>query len=251
MSGFTQTKDSLHAMAMNVSGVQVNEPRQVLALNRTSSGGIDTIFFVTHLRLDLPAHTIVFDAFALCLEESILPKLGPLLAGLSESLMVSIVVSPEELVVWKRWLPALAERCRTWVHKPDCAYSRVGATIPLSTEHGGVPICACGRGIVTDAFRAKKEWLPFAPYVTRVAISPLFSLSYLDTVAGSFLEKWTSASQTSEAASSDSGRPRCNKCKKRLPEGKVSRCSACKTISYCSRECQVADWKQHKAVCGK
>ena len=27
------------------------------------------------------------------------------------------------------------------------------------------------------------------------------------------------------------------------------RCSKCKCVGYCSRECQVADWKRHKKVC--
>ena len=30
---------------------------------------------------------------------------------------------------------------------------------------------------------------------------------------------------------------------------KLMKCSKCKTVSYCSRECQVADWKEHKKVC--
>lgn len=252
MSGFTQSKDSLHAMTMHVSGVQVKQTRQVLALDRKSDGGIDTLIFVTHLRLDLPAHTIVFDAFVLCLEESILPILGRFLGDLSGSgSMVSIVVTTEELAVWKRWLPALVERCRSWEHKPDCAYSQAGASVPLSIEHGGKPICSCGQGIVTDAFKAKKAWQPFTPYVTRVAISPLFSLSYLETVAGSFHEDLSGSLEARGMGSSKSGNPQCSKCRKTLPEGKVSVCSRCRSVSYCSKECQVADWKQHKVFCRK
>lgn len=30
---------------------------------------------------------------------------------------------------------------------------------------------------------------------------------------------------------------------------KLKRCTACKSVSYCSRECQVDDWGQHKLVC--
>ncbi|KAJ7466485.1 hypothetical protein FB451DRAFT_1561172 [Mycena latifolia] len=29
----------------------------------------------------------------------------------------------------------------------------------------------------------------------------------------------------------------------------ANRCSACKTVSYCSQECQRRDWKEHKIVC--
>jgi hypothetical protein len=30
---------------------------------------------------------------------------------------------------------------------------------------------------------------------------------------------------------------------------KLQKCSACKTVYYCNRECQVAHWKRHKPVC--
>jgi hypothetical protein len=33
--------------------------------------------------------------------------------------------------------------------------------------------------------------------------------------------------------------------------GKLSKCSGCKVVSYCSKECQVGDWKKHKIVCKK
>ncbi len=39
--------------------------------------------------------------------------------------------------------------------------------------------------------------------------------------------------------------PRCGKCGK--PAGQ--RCSRCKHEWYCSRDCQVAAWKDHKPIC--
>ncbi|KAL4468293.1 hypothetical protein ABPG72_015829 [Tetrahymena utriculariae] len=41
---------------------------------------------------------------------------------------------------------------------------------------------------------------------------------------------------------------KCNLCQK---EGDLSFCSKCKKVTYCSRECQVEDWKNHKLTCGK
>jgi MYND finger len=44
--------------------------------------------------------------------------------------------------------------------------------------------------------------------------------------------------------------PKCNQCRN-PPSGdeKIQVCSRCKTAQYCSRDCQKADWKEHKAVC--
>jgi len=39
----------------------------------------------------------------------------------------------------------------------------------------------------------------------------------------------------------------CANCGKR--EAKMKKCSKCKTVPYCGRECQIADWRAHKARC--
>eukprot|EP01113_Clastostelium_recurvatum_P023198 TRINITY_DN27727_c0_g1_i1.p1 TRINITY_DN27727_c0_g1~~TRINITY_DN27727_c0_g1_i1.p1 ORF type:complete len:213 (+),score=11.97 TRINITY_DN27727_c0_g1_i1:23-640(+) len=39
----------------------------------------------------------------------------------------------------------------------------------------------------------------------------------------------------------------CSVCHMRTP--KMSNCSVCKDVEYCSRACQKIDWKQHKLVC--
>ena len=44
----------------------------------------------------------------------------------------------------------------------------------------------------------------------------------------------------------------CIVCKKTDAEadgGKLKSCSRCKRVRYCSRECQVKDWKTHKKFC--
>jgi hypothetical protein len=44
----------------------------------------------------------------------------------------------------------------------------------------------------------------------------------------------------------------CQVCEKGKAEGvKLSFCNSCRSVSYCSRECQKADWKMHKVICKK
>lgn len=39
----------------------------------------------------------------------------------------------------------------------------------------------------------------------------------------------------------------CSHCHKQVEV--LNRCSACKSVAYCGKECQKEDWKNHKAVC--
>ncbi|PHH63855.1 hypothetical protein CDD81_5412 [Ophiocordyceps australis] len=43
----------------------------------------------------------------------------------------------------------------------------------------------------------------------------------------------------------------CYNCKKPGAETALKKCAKCWTALYCSRDCQKADWKAHKKVCGK
>ena len=44
----------------------------------------------------------------------------------------------------------------------------------------------------------------------------------------------------------------CAKSTAELAEGeKLRKCSKCETVHYCGADCQRADWKEHKKVCGK
>jgi splicing suppressor protein 51 len=43
----------------------------------------------------------------------------------------------------------------------------------------------------------------------------------------------------------------CESCMKSPPEVTLKRCAKCSEAQYCSRDCQKADWKTHKKVCGK
>ncbi|KAK3331696.1 putative MYND domain protein [Cercophora scortea] len=43
----------------------------------------------------------------------------------------------------------------------------------------------------------------------------------------------------------------CAACKKSPPEVTLKHCAKCFITDYCSRDCQKADWKAHKKICGK
>jgi hypothetical protein len=42
---------------------------------------------------------------------------------------------------------------------------------------------------------------------------------------------------------------RCNRCCSPGKGGKLLRCSKCKEVVYCSKDCQVKDWSLHKKQC--
>ncbi|EKM57497.1 uncharacterized protein PHACADRAFT_206398 [Phanerochaete carnosa HHB-10118-sp] len=238
-----RVKDSLHTIFVCAAGLQgptKPRPAQVFGLDRTSQGGMDTLFFVTGLRLDVASHSAIADAFVLPLTNVLVSRLQRALPSLVPEI-VHIVVNDAECAAWKALLPALAERCRTWAHTAQCAYALHGR-VPLSVQHSEVPICDCGKGKVTDAFRRRRDWAPFLPHVTRVAISLLFAVSYLEPVAAKMKELLDRTDtrnyrNTSGLAAPLSGNERagdrCARCKSILPVGKRMVCSRCKKVVYC------------------
>ncbi|KAJ7477945.1 hypothetical protein B0H11DRAFT_1284585 [Mycena galericulata] len=95
--------------------------------------------------------------------------------------MPNISLEPGEIMSWKQLLPVLVERCRTWTHLESCQYA-VEGRIPLATEMETIPLCACGEGKDVQRMHNVALWKPLAKYCTRFALSPLFGVSYLETI---------------------------------------------------------------------
>ena len=224
--------------------------------------GAHTIILATKIQFDLDLGSLVMEAYVVPFTTKRVKELLQPLGALQRAEPLSIRVSKDETTLWKRMLPVLAERCRTWDHKSTCEY-RVKGAAPLSTEAGKSPLCSCGEGVISGAELAKlglKEWAPFAKYATRIAIAPIFPVPYVDS---SLVKKFkrirdtqsqpparssasVSTAQTSRALADPA---KCSHCRK--TKDKLLVCGGCRKASYCAPECQKADWKEHKKNCVK
>ena len=237
----TNVKTTIHAILVGAAGVKQHKSR-VFGLSVGTN--IDTVIFVPTLRFDLASHTLVADAYALPLNDDRLRKVEKTLMAIIGEL-VRVELWGDEVAIWKRLLPALAERCRTWKHGPDCEFL-AKKLIPLSLEHENDPLCSCGKGKdVNAAFRKEQKWESATPFVTRIALGPIFGVPYVESVGGLVDKTIQSFDEELERR-----RDRCARCGG-PGKPKLLVCGACKSISYCSAGCQKVDWKKHKLICKK
>jgi len=224
-------KDTLYSIFVGSSGIRGGPVRRLFALSDKATNNCDTIIFISDLRFDLHSHTIVCDGYVLPLTRALLQKIKyPFEKLYRHGNMESVPVLEGEMQAWKQLLPAFVERCRsTWKHGDNCEYESQGK-IPLTEVMEVDPLCSCGKGKDTEGMSRVRLWSSFAPYVTRVALSPLFAVSYLETVGR------------------DPAAHRCSVCRGK-GKPKMMTCIGCKKARYCAKECQKKDWKTHKARC--
>ena len=220
--------------------------------NPTDEIGTYALIFVNDIRLDLASYTIVADACVVPLSQQNMGKLFPALTRAAFTRHVQILTPNDETKLWKLLLPALAERCRTWKHLPTCEYLLQG--IPAYMEDldfEASPLCSCGKGKDLGTFGTRTEWEEFHSEATRIALSPLFSSSFikkpsLTDVENANIESFLK-SPSSEVSQSLT---QCANCSGPGQPSLLS-CSACKQTKYCSRTCQKSHWKTHKLHCSK
>lgn len=224
-------KQSLLTIFHRAAGNLEGEPRRLLALIDDATNNVDTLIFVDTFHYDLQHHTIVCSGYVLSTTEEFMSRMRVPFGRLVEQGRIShLRLYSGEPKLWKQLLPALAERCRfSWQHTDKCEYRKKG-TIPLSEESDEDPLCSCGRGKDVACMNRNELWRPFAPHVTRIALSPLFAVSYLETVGR----------QTSSH--------RCFVCRGN-GQPNIRACSSCKKVRYCSKACQTKHWREHKTQC--
>ncbi|KAF7363897.1 hypothetical protein MSAN_01047700 [Mycena sanguinolenta] len=219
-------KDTIHSIIVQASGIQPkgSSPHRVFTLFDKTTNNSDTILFVDRLRFDLSAHTIVCDGFVLPSSDERMMEMIMLDEQNLAKLLTQarqIPVEPGEVKSWKQLLPVLVERCRTWKHCDSCQYASEGR-VPLTTEMEAIPLCACGEGQDVQRMHDVPLWKPFAKYCTRIALSPLFAVSYVENVGGKDRS--------------------CCVCRAKAP----FTCPKCKKDRYCSTVCQKKDWDRHR-----
>ena len=232
-------KETIYTILVGATGVQQHRSR---VFGLSVKGNVDTVIFVPTLRLDLASHTLIADAYALPLNEDLYRQVeGTLAAVVDEILRVELW--GDEVATWKRLLPVLVERCRTWKHGPNCEFL-AKKSMPLSLEHENDPLCSCGKGKdVSTAFLKEKTWDSAVPFVTRIAIGPIFGVPYVESVGGI-------TDKVRQVFGKKEDGDRCARCGG-PGKPKLLVCGSCKSANYCSAGCQREDWKKHKLVCKK
>lgn len=238
-------KESLFTMFMLASGVQGGNTG-LFALQHPKDGN-QILIFIRAIRLNGAEGSVVADAAALPLTRQLIDsgELETFLYVIRELEICAVTVNDEELVLWKKVLPAFAERCRTWTHGPNCEYKRAGATIPLSTQMGKQFMCSCGNGVLPDNFMRLPEWDDVASkHAVRVAISPTFSVPFVEDIVDTDLLEKQGGIENLEV-------DKCRNCNATEGKdgGKLLKCSRCKDVMYCSYDCQRKDWKKHRMEC--
>ena len=181
----------------------------------------------------------VMEAYVLPFTISKVMSLQSALTRLQESYVLALRLSNEESILWRQMMPALAERCRDWEHGPKCGYKSEGP--PVSLEEGKSPLCTCGEGKISNtdfAKLGKKSWGPFAKYVTRIAISPIFPIPYLNPSLSESKKSNGSRSKNHGPSSKEifEGVEACENCG--VIDAPLKTCNGCKKVKYCGQVCQ-------------
>ena len=166
-------KESIQNIFMSPLGLPSKS--EVIGLRNSDRGRTYALIFINGVRLDMAAHTILVDASVVPLTESLVVKIPPVLQALTDMHMINVRTNDEEMRAWRMILPVLAERCRTWEHKPKCEYLARGIPACLVLEES--PLCSCGKGRDLGAFGANPKWKLIHEEAVRIAIGPLFSFS--------------------------------------------------------------------------
>ncbi|KAK6503241.1 hypothetical protein TWF481_008270 [Arthrobotrys musiformis] len=238
----SEIKETIHMILVRHLGIQGFQNSTFVLACAGVRGYM--LIYVKDIRLDLSGQNVIADCALIPFEDDNLEKITPLIAHNFHH--APLKNSPQEAKAWLQVSASFVERCRTWQHKSDCQYFKSGR-VPLSSPElkiGNPPICGCGRGIFPEEFFQDRKIKPLLPFATRAAIGPLFPPPYSMELQNinELIPKLGALNIPSHPKEGE-----CATCGKEAGgDVKLSKCSACMKVEYCSKECQKRDWKAHK-----
>lgn len=260
-------KESLYMMFMHVFGLCDRERATIFGVQ--SALGRIALVIVDAARMDTSNQAVFLDAAVIPIRNENGADVARIVSTVQGHKLVTLMSDDNEIPFWLHLLPTFAERCRTWTHKATCEYKAKGASIPLSTQFLNQSMCTCGTGIFPEGYlKDLKQFKALSKYAVRVAIPVIYASPIspdASTLPSSF--KDTAKPKPKPAAPVSTQRPAaakprienldakkgaCFTCAaKKGKEGpKLLSCGGCNYAQYCSKACQVKDWKEeHKHMC--
>jgi hypothetical protein len=198
-----------------------------------------------------------------------LPYLRPWLDGTQPCYFKQLVVSDEELLMWKHTLPAFVERCRTWPHSSSsCEYLAL-PQVPLSTENMEPGIfCSCAYphafagsssdGTNTYDIGNAQLFSCLTPHhAVRAALTLPFPTAFGPASLNTDVAMWTEHIKPLKRKHPNEGKVKdtrwCATCARTQEQDDVElmECARCEKVWYCSDPCINWDWYYggHKAGC--
>jgi MYND finger len=217
----TNIKNSIHCMLIPTS--------QIVRLQPSDGPELPLLFLLHGLYLELNSHSVVRDAHVLPVTSEFEP--------INELPIIQITVNDAVIKFWKHSLPAMAERCRDWEHSEVC---------------NGSGNCSCGQA--ASVLECPEQ---IKSNAVRIAVSPLFGAPYFQPTRGGFegiLKRLVNRNAQQVALYYRSMEPitdnqqsaaTCKVC----GNAGTKKSGRCSQVMYCSKECQVGDWREHKSVC--
>ncbi|RMZ92317.1 hypothetical protein DV736_g439, partial [Chaetothyriales sp. CBS 134916] len=195
-------KNSLANMFLIPMGLhpRMQQRRSLFSLvQATGDHRVEFLIVISTLRVDLTGRSVVADAIAIPLTPEIDrdPIVVEFMTKMPADCAQHVPLPEDQLTLWKHALPVFAERCRTWAHVPEtCQYLLNGGKVPPSSmlAEGASCLCSCGKGKFPDHYPVNID-LPLVDYVmrnygTRIALSPVFPVIYLEECTGPTILKW-------------------------------------------------------------
>ncbi len=247
-----ELKESLAAIFTSFASKDNSSGRKWQAFRLVVQNDSDTLIFANTLRHDKDSGSICLDAHVVPLTPQRIQNLSRVLVRtLGAQQVLGIKVSEHEESLWKHVMPAFVERCRhSWKHKPSCEYITPSLACPRSVLHGEIAICSCGEG--QDVASIPREFRVFSQFATRIAITPLSAVPYvelmaLDSVLSSGVVDNPTLRHEHPTDYPETQMDTCGQCGS--ADSDLKACAGCNSVKYCNKSCQGQAWRSHKLEC--